>query len=65
MRAILLIRDVRIEKKMTQKQLAELVPISQSYLSELECNKKNPTLQLLCNIAEALSVDPSKLVHYV
>ena len=65
MRPILLIRDVRLMKNMTQEQLADLVPVSQSYLSELENNRKNPTLQLLCDVAEALDVSPSELVRYV
>lgn len=62
---ILKIREVRLLKGLTQKQLANLIPISQGYLSGLENNNKNPTLKQLCKIAEALNVNPSELVHYV
>lgn len=59
------IKEIRIEKKMTQIQLARKAGISQSYLSELENNKKSPTLRQLCKIADALGVSPGKLVYYI
>jgi transcriptional regulator with XRE-family HTH domain len=58
------IKEVRIEKKVSQTQLAKKAKISQSYLSELESNKKSPTLRQLCKIAEALDVLPGELVYY-
>lgn len=51
-------------KRLTQIQLAKKARISQSYLSELESNKKSPTLRQLCKIADALGVLPSELVYY-
>lgn len=59
------IKEVRLSKKLTQKKLSKLIPISQSYLSELENNKKNPSVQLLCKIADALEVSPEQLIYYV
>lgn len=59
------IKNVRMEKKLTQTRLAELAGISQSYLSELESNKKSPTLRQLCKIADALNVNPGDLVYYL
>jgi len=59
------IKDVRIEKKLTQMELAIKANISQSYLSELEYNKKSPTLRQLCKIAEALSVHPHELYFII
>ncbi|EKQ51369.1 MULTISPECIES: helix-turn-helix transcriptional regulator [unclassified Clostridium] len=58
------IREVRLEKKLSQTQLAKKAGISQSYLSELESNKKSPTLRQLCKIADALGVMPGELVYY-
>lgn len=58
------IKEVRIEKKLSQTQLAKKAKMSQSYLSELESNKKSPTLRQLCKIADALGVMPSELVYY-
>lgn len=45
MEPYLKIKEIRIEKKLTQIQLAKKANISQSYLSELEHNKKSPTLR--------------------
>lgn len=58
------IKEIRLEKRLTQTQLAKKAKISQSYLSELESNKKSPTLRQLCKIADALNVTPGELVYY-
>lgn len=59
------IKEIRIEKKLSQIELARKAHMSQSYLSELENNKKSPTLRQLCKIADALGVSPRKLVYYI
>ncbi len=59
------IKDVRLTKKLSQNELAKKVGMSQGYLSELESNKKSPTLRQLCKIADALGVDPRELVYYL
>lgn len=65
MTAYLLIKEVRLSKNLSQMELAKKSGISQSYLSELESNKKSPTLRLLCKIAEALNVQPEELVNFL
>jgi len=65
MEPYLRIREVRVDKKMSQSELARKAGISQSYLSELESNKKSPTLRQLCKIANALGVHPGELVYYL
>jgi transcriptional regulator with XRE-family HTH domain len=59
------IKEVRVEKGFSQSDLANKAKMSQSYLSELESNKKSPTLRQLCKIADALDVMPGELVYYV
>lgn len=59
------IRDIRREKRISQTKLARMAGISQSYLSELESNKKSPTLRELCKIADALKMQPGELVYYL
>ena len=61
---MLKIKEFRTSKKMTQKQLAEKVGISQNYLSELENNKWDIGLELLIKISKVLKVAPSKLIKY-
>ena len=65
MKSYIKIKNVRIKKGISQSKLAKMAKISQSYLSELENNKKSPTLRVLCKIAEALNVTPSELFYYL
>lgn len=55
------IKKYREEVKMTQKELAQRVGISQNYLSELESNKYDIKLSLLCKIAKELDISSKKL----
>lgn len=50
------IREFRIMKGYTVNKLANLAGISQSYLRDLELGKKNPTVETLSYICEALSI---------
>lgn len=61
---ILLIKEIRIKRSMTQEELAEKAKIKQSYISQLESNAKSPTLRVVFRIAEALNVCPHVLVQY-
>jgi transcriptional regulator with XRE-family HTH domain len=60
---ILKIKEFRQAKKMTQKQLAERVGVSQSYLSEIENGKWDIGLALLINLSMVLEVHYSKLIN--
>lgn len=55
------IKKYRIRKKLTEKELAHKVGISQNYLSELENNKYDIKLSMLCKIAKALDVNAKAL----
>ncbi len=58
-----LIKKVRKEKGMTQKQLAAKAEISFSMISKLESGeRKNPTNDILTKIADALGVSKAELV---
>lgn len=50
------IKKIRKEKKITQRQLAEEMGISRSYLSDLENNRYNPSSKTLEALAEKLNV---------
>ncbi|GAB0481671.1 hypothetical protein KML24007_04170 [Alistipes indistinctus] len=50
------IRDFRKKKKISQTQLAKLSNITQTYLSQIENNQKEPTIPTLKAIAEGLSI---------
>ena len=48
------IHNIRIQKGMTQEQLAHLVGIKQPTLSSIESGKKSPSLDTATKIANAL-----------
>ena len=56
------IAKVRREKGMTQEDLAGVVGMDRSYLSEIENGYKNLSVLVLLDIAEALGVLPSRLL---
>lgn len=61
------IQQVRIEKGLTQEQLAEKAVISLSYLTKIEAEncKKSFSLEVLFDIADALEVNPNKLIEKI
>ena len=55
------IKKYRNKNKLTQEKLSEMCDISIDYLSEIERNKKTPSLKRLILIAEKLKVPAYKL----
>lgn len=58
------IKEIRTEKGISIRQLAEMTDISKSYLSELENGHYMPSVYVLCKIAVALDVKPEGLYSY-
>jgi len=58
---ILRLKEVLKEKKVTGKQLADMVGVSQPAISEFVNNKSQPRPELLLKIAAALDVDLREL----
>ncbi len=54
---IRLIIKRRIEKGLTQKELAQEIGTKQSSISRLESGKYNPTLQFLVKVSKALDAN--------
>lgn len=57
-----LITELRKENEMSQSELARRIGISQSALSNLEKGKGNPTLSTIEDIANALDIEPYRLL---
>lgn len=53
------LKNLRKDRKLTLKQLAEETGVSISFLSQVERGKSSVTLESLRKIADALHVDPS------
>jgi len=50
------LRRIRLKKKMTQEQVAEIAGINPKYLGEIERGLKSPTGPIIDKLASALSV---------
>ncbi|WP_129408052.1 helix-turn-helix transcriptional regulator [Marinitoga lauensis] len=55
------IKELRIEKNLTQKELSDLLGIGQSTLSEIENGKYLPRIDLAKKIAKILNHDLEKV----
>jgi transcriptional regulator with XRE-family HTH domain len=56
------LKKIRLDKDYTLQDLAERSEISRSMLSQIERDEKNPTVNVLCQIAEALDVTVSQIL---
>ena len=50
------VRRIRLEKGLTQEQLAERSGFGQQYISDLERGRRNPTIVSLYELANALGI---------
>lgn len=50
------IKELRLERKMRQIDLAERVGIQESYVSNIESGKKEPCLEIIKMLADGLGV---------
>ena len=51
------LKDIRIEKKLTQKGVAEKVNIAQPSYHQIECGENNPSVDTAQKIAAVLGFD--------
>lgn len=56
------IRDLRLEKKMTQGELSSLIDVPQNTLSDIEHNRYEPKASALTKYASALGVTVDELL---
>ena len=57
------IKNYRVERGMTQVELASKAGLSQGYLADLEKDKFNPTISIIIGIAIALDVSVDRLIE--
>lgn len=51
------LKDIRLEKKLTQSELADMVGCSAIAISRYENDKREPNMEVLKKIADALNID--------
>jgi transcriptional regulator with XRE-family HTH domain len=57
------VRTLRRERRWTQVEMAEMLGVDRSYLSEIENGKKDPSLRVLKTIADGFGTSLSKLLQ--
>lgn len=55
------IRMARLEKRISQEKLAEMIDISTKYLNMIENRKANPTIVIVVKICIALEIDFNRI----
>jgi len=58
------VRSLRIERQITQEQLAELCDLHRTYIGAIERGDRNVSLNNITKIAIALNVTPSDLLKF-
>lgn len=56
------IRKYRLERKLSQSKLSELIDVSVDYVYLIENGKRTPSLKRLLMIAEVLEIEAYKLL---
>ena len=59
------LKDLRLQKGLTQQQFAELADISVDYVHDLEFGLKKPSINIVFSLASALGITASNLVLQV
>ena len=57
------VRRFRVERKLTQEQLAHEAEIDLTYLGGIERGRRNPSVDVLGRLAKALDQHPGDLFH--
>lgn len=56
------LKEIRTAKGLTLKDLADITSMSYVYINDIENHKKNPSVESLYKIAQALNVNISELL---
>lgn len=56
------IKKYRNNKQLSQEQLAFLSGLHRTYISAIECEKRNITIENIAKIAEVLEIEPYELL---
>ena len=56
------LKELRVTKNLSQSELADMVSVDKSYISNIENGKTNPTTLTLEKIATALKIEISELL---
>lgn len=56
------LKSIRTKKNITQIEIAKILSVNRSFISNIENGKTNPTLSTITNLAKALGVSTNELL---
>ncbi|WP_031542559.1 helix-turn-helix domain-containing protein [Mesoplasma photuris] len=56
-------KRIRLEKKMSQEDLSFAADLHRNYISDVECGRRNVSLQAIAKIAAGLEIEVSELFN--
>ena len=56
------VRTIRIQRGISQKELARRAGVSQAHISDIERNKRRASISVLLKIMEALKCEPADIM---
>lgn len=59
------IKNLRMERELTQNNLADMINSERSHISDIERGIKSPSLAMIFRLAEALQIPSGELVQLV
>ncbi len=59
------IRDLRLEKSISQEELAAIAGVHRTYIGMVERGEKNITILTLARLSEALGVNLTKIIKVI
>lgn len=59
------IRNVRTHRKLTQKQVGQRMGVPRTFVSKYENNYSEPKLSTFIRLADALEIEPYKLLRHL
>ena len=57
------IKELRQKSGLTQMQLSEKIFTSESYIALIESNKRNPSMDIICKLADCFNVSSDYLLY--
>ena len=60
-----LVRKLRLERKLTQNDLADIINSERSHISDIERGVKSPSLSMIFRLSKALEIASGELVQKV
>jgi len=59
------LKSIRLEKGLTQEQVAHAAKVHRTYIAFLEGSRKQPSIDAVFKIANGLDIKPSELIQRV